>query len=280
MRIVRTLVLFIASFAAAVVVSSSPVVLAQTPYRILVTNDDGVRAPGILAVAQALKALGDVTIVAPADNQSGKAHSLTVADPVYVDPVMLPNGLEAFGATATPASCVKLAVLALMKDRPNLVVSGINRGVNLGRVAYLSGTVGAAREGALLGIPAIAASVDASGGFNDYTAAAKATAEIAAIVKAQGLPRGVFLNVNVPRDVPKGMRLATQSALIGEEKWVEQKHPRGRRYFWYDYREPTTDSDAASDVSAMAAGYVAIVPLRASEYDAAAAEKLKSAIRP
>jgi 5'-nucleotidase len=251
----------------------------QTAYRILVTNDDGVRAPGILALAQALKAVGEVTIVAPVDNQSAKSHSLSITDPVYVDSVMLAGGLEAFGATATPASCVKVAVLALLKERPQLIVSGINRGVNVGRIAYVSGTVGAAREGALQGIPSIASSMDVTGGFSDYTAAAKATADVAALVKAHGLPEGVYLNINVPVGVPKGTRVATQSMLSGEEKWIEHTNPRGRRYFWNDFAEPTSDTDPASDVSAVAAGYVAVVPLHTTEYDAAAAEKLKAFVK-
>lgn len=247
----------------------------QTSYRILVTNDDGVRAPGILALAQELEAIGDVTIVAPAENQSGKGHSISITDPVYVDPVSLPGGLEALAATATPASCVKLALLALLKERPHLVVSGINRGYNLGKTAYVSGTVGAAREGALNGIPAIASSMDIASGWSDYTAAARATTEIARLVKARGLPSGVFLNVNVPAGVPKGTRLAAQSGLMGEESWVERKDPRGRRYFWNDYKDSTKDVEG-TDVSLAAAGYIAVVPLRAREYDAAAAEKLKA----
>jgi 5'-nucleotidase len=274
----RVIVLF-ALITVSIVSTAPPGLEAQTPYRILVTNDDGVRAPGILALAEALAAIGDVTIVAPADNQSGKGHSLSITDPVYVDPVTLPGGLEAFGATATPASCVKLALLALMKERPQLVVSGINRGVNVGRIAYVSGTVGAAREGALQGLPALASSLDTANGFNDYRAAAKATAAIAAVVKAQGLPQGVFLNVNVPAGVPKGTRLATQSRLFGEERWIEQKNPRGRRYFWNEFVEPTSDTDTHSDVAVLAEGYVAVVPLRASEYDAATADKLKGAIK-
>jgi 5'-nucleotidase len=247
----------------------------QQPYRILLTNDDGVRAPGIVALAQELKAIGEVTIVAPAENQSGKGHSISITDPVYVDPVSLPGGLAALAATATPASCVKLALLALLKERPHLVVSGINRGYNLGKTAYVSGTVGAAREGALNGIPAIASSMDIAKGWSDYTAAARATAEVARLVKEQGLPPGVFLNVNVPAGVPKGLRLATQSALMGEESWVEHKNPRGRRYFWNDYRDSTKDVEG-TDVSVAAAGFIAVVPLRASEYDAAAAEALKT----
>jgi 5'-nucleotidase len=252
---------------------------APSTYRILLTNDDGVRAPGIAAVAEALKTVGEVTIVAPAENQSGKGHSISITDPVYVDEVVLPSGLKAFGATATPASCVKVALLALLQERPDLVVSGINRGINVGRVTYVSGTVGAAREATLHGLPAIASSLDTSTGFSDYTAAAKATAEIAAMVKIHGLPEGVFLNVNVPAGVPKGIRLSTQSRLTGEERWVEHKNPRGRRYFWNDYEEPKKDEDPATDVSALADGYVAVVPLHAMEYDAAAAEKLKAWIR-
>lgn len=251
--------------------------LLQTskPFRILLTNDDGVRAPGIAALAQELKSIGEVTIVAPAENQSGKGHSISITDPVYVDNVTLPGGLAALSATATPASCVKIALLALLEARPDLIVSGINRGYNLGRTSYVSGTVGAAREGAMAGIPAIASSMDILNGWSDYTAAARATTEIARHVKEQGLPSGVFLNVNVPAGMPKGIRWATQSPLMGDERWVEQKNPRGRRYFWNDYEEPRKDVEG-TDVALAAAGYIAVVPLRAMEFDATAAEKLKS----
>lgn len=250
-------------------------VQSQQPFRILVTNDDGVRAPGIAALAQELKSIGEVTIVAPSENQSGKGHSISITDPVYVDDVTLPSGLQALSATATPASCVKLALLALVNARPDLVVSGINRGYNLGRTAYVSGTVGAAREGSFHGIPAIASSMDTATGWSDYTAAARATTEIARLVKEHGLPPNVFLNVNVPAGMPKGIRWATQSTLMGEEKWVEHKNPRGRRYFWNDYKDSTSDVEG-TDVALAAAGYIAVVPLRAMEFDAAAAEKLKS----
>src|SRR6266508_2814425 len=243
---------------------------AQVPYRILVTNDDGVRAPGILAIAQALKPLGEVTIIGPAENQSGQGHSISITDPIYVENATLPGGLEAIGLTATPASCVRLALGALLKQQPNLVVSGINRGSNLGMNAYVSGTVGAAREGALHGIPSIASSLDVAGGWSDYSAAAKHTAQIAEEVKRNGLPSGVFLNINVPTGVPKGVRIASESRLSGDESWVEQKNPRGRRYYWNDFKEPTNDVEG-TDVSVFAAGYVAVVPLRVGEYDPAAA---------
>src|SRR5262245_59255045 len=132
---------------------------AVQPFRILLTNDDGVRAPGLLAVAQALGPIADVTIVAPAENQSGKGHSIATTEPIFLDRVTLPGNIEAYSLATTPASCVKVALGALVQQKPDLVVSGINRGYNLGMVTYVSGTVGAAREAALQGIPAIAASL-------------------------------------------------------------------------------------------------------------------------
>jgi 5'-nucleotidase len=246
---------------------------AQTPYRILVTNDDGVRAPGIAALAQALKAMGEVTVVAPADNQSGKGHSISITDPVYIDAVSLPGGLEALSATATPASCVKVALRALMKKRPDLVVSGINRGYNLGMTTYISGTVGAAREGALHGLPAIAASLDVREGV-DYGAAAEIVTRVVAMVKAEALPAGVFLNVNIPAGTPKGLRVATQSGLSGEETWVEHQTPRGRRYFWNDFHDSATDAEG-TDVWTVSQGYAAITPLKIGEFDAETAQKLR-----
>ena len=134
------------------------------PYRILVSNDDGVRAPGIAALAQILQAIGDVSIIAPAENHSGAGHSIsTASDAIFRDDLTLPNGLKAIGLTATPASTVNVAIRNIMKPRPDLVVSGINRGLNLGYSAYVSGTVGAARQAAMLGVPAIATSMAAAG---------------------------------------------------------------------------------------------------------------------
>jgi 5'-nucleotidase len=265
--------------AAIVVLSPS----AQT-YRILVTNDDGIRAPGILALARALTTLGEVTVVAPADNQSGKGHSLTILEPIFVDKVTLEGISIAYAATATPASCVKVALGALMTDKPSLVVSGINRGQNLGRVAYVSGTVGAAREAALQGIPAIAVSLKLAEGTTDvsYAAAATASRQIAEFVKTSGLPPGVFLNVNVPPGAPeaiKGLRLAMQSPQSGTERFTEhQRPPSNRRYFWNVYEDPK-DGAETDDVGSVEQGYVAVVPLRASEFDREAFNQLGKVIR-
>ena len=273
-----------ALFAAAALWVATPLAQAPAaPYRILVTNDDGVRAPGILAVAQALEGLGEVTIVAPAENQSGKGHSITIADPIYVETVQLAGDLRAYGAAATPASCVKVALGALMKDKPDLVVSGINRGYNLGMVTYVSGTVGAAREAALQGIPAIAASL-ASEAHPGYGPAAEMVRRVADLVKARGLARGVFLNVNVPAGTrealeAKGLMMTRQSAQSGAERFEEQKSPTGRRFFWSLWQEPTGNPEG-TDVWAVEHGYVAITPLHAGEFDQATFDRWKAVTPP
>lgn len=251
------------------------------PYRILVANDDGVRAPGLLAVAQALQALGEVTIIAPAENQSGKGHSITIAEPIFRDELVLAGGLRATSLTATPVSTVKVALAKIMTSKPDLVVSGINRGSNLGLAAYLSGTAGAAREAAIQGIPAIAASLSMPA--TDYSAAAEVTLRIARHVKEHGLPPGVFLNVNVPTGTPqtlKGLMIAAQSMSGGGmESFAEQKHPSGRTMYWNVYTEGGTDVQG-TDVWAVREGYVAITPLKVSEYDAQAAATLTSLTAP
>jgi 5'-nucleotidase len=247
-----------------------PAQQATRPYRILVTNDDGVRAPGILALAQALTGLGEVTIVAPADNQSGKGHSITIGDPIYVDQVTLAGDVLAWSAAATPASCVKVALGALMPEKPDLVVAGINRGYNLGAVAYVSGTVGAAREAALQGIPAIASSL-AIEGHPNYGPGAEMVRRVAGEVKSRGLPSGVFLNINIPSgtaEALKGIRVTRQSLLSGHERFEGQKSPAGRRYFWSIWEEPTGDPEG-TDVWAAEHGYVAVTPMRIGEFDQA-----------
>jgi len=246
----------------------------------LVTNDDGVRAPGLLAVAQVLKELGEVTVIAPAENQSAKGHSLTVEEPIYLNSVELPGGLLAMALAATPATCVKVALAALLPRKPDLVVSGINFGYNAGMVTYVSGTVAAAREAALQGIPAVASSLDRRGHPN-YQAAAEATLRVARLVKANGLDRGVLLNVNVPAGAPgdlKGLRLTTQSAQSGTERYVEQKTPAGRRLFWNVYRDPRDDREG-TDLWAIAQGYVAVTPLRVGEFDQKTFEAWRTVIR-
>lgn len=253
---------------------------APQPYRILVTNDDGVRSPGLAALVEALTPLGDVTIVAPSENHSGTGHAITLSDPIYVERVEIARGRTATGLAGTPATCVRVAIGKLLEQKPDLVVSGVNRGSNFGLNAYISGTVAAAREAAMQGIPAIASSLDITGHPN-YGPAAEATARVAGIVKAGGLPRGVFLNVNVPAGPAtalKGLKLARQSSQMGTERFDEGRTPYGRRMFWSFFQQPST-AEAGSDVQAALDGYVAVTPLVASEFSEAAFEALQKRIQ-
>lgn len=236
----------------------------EIAYRILVTNDDGIDSPGLAALVEALLPLGEITIVAPYENQSGIGHALNLRDPIF--PMRREvAGQSATALTATPATCVRVAIDSLMKEAPpDLVVSGVNRGLNFGRNAYISGTVAAAREAALQGIPAIAVSLDRAR-EQDYTAAAAAAAEVAAVVKEHGLPETVFLNVNVPISATLGRKLARQSLLAGTETYEARKNPYGRPYFWSFFQQPTAESEPGSDVEAVRSGYVAVTPLRAHE---------------
>ena len=267
--------LFICLLAAAPLAQSVSPPPAPQPYRILLTNDDGVRAPGILAAALALKAVGEVTIVAPATNQSGKGHSITIEDPIYIDSVTLSGDIQATSVTGTPATSVKVALGALLPRKPDLVVSGINRGWNLGSVAYVSGTVGAAREAALAGIPAIATSLASE--ESNYGPAAEIVRQVVEMARKAGIDRGVFLNVNIPAGSAgaiKGIQLTRQSALTGVERFEEQRSPRGRRDFWSVWNEPTGDAEG-TDVWAVEHGFAAVTPLRATEFDAAAYESFR-----
>lgn len=249
------------------------------PFRILVTNDDGVRAPGILAVAQALRGSAELTIAAPAENQSGKGHSITTSDPIFVDRITLAGDLPAFSMQTTPASCVKVTVGALMAQRPDLVVSGINRGYNLGMVTYVSGTVGAAREAALMGIPAVAASLAVE--ETNYAPAAQVVRQVVEMVRKQGLEPGTFLNVNIPAGAAgaiKGIQLTRQSRQTGVERFEEQVSPRNRRFFWSVWNEPTNDEEG-TDVWAVEHGHAAVTPLRVGEFDPQMYEKWRKAIQ-
>ena len=274
----------IISFVVALGLLSAPL-SSQTPpaasgtYRILLTNDDGVRAPGLIALARALRSIGDITIAAPAENQSGKGHSITTSDPIFVDAITLEGEIPAFSLQTTPATCVKVGIEALMSRKPDLVVSGINRGYNLGMVTYVSGTVGAAREAAMKGIPAIAASLAVE--QTDFRPAAEIVRQVVEMTRKNPLPSGSFLNVNVPPGTAaaiRGIQLTRQSRLSGVERFEEQKSPRGRRFFWSVWNEPTGDSEG-SDVWAVEHGFAAVTPLRVGEFDTQTYEKWRTDLK-
>jgi 5'-nucleotidase len=249
------------------------------PYRILVSDDDGVRAPGMAAVAQILQAIGDVTIIAPSDNQSGAGHSIITSQPIFREDLTLANGLRAIGLTATPASTMNVALSNIMKPAPDLVVTGINRGYNLGFSGYLSGTVGGAREAAMHGIPAIATSLAEAAYPRDLVHAAEEVLGVARRVKQYGIPRGTFLNVSIPVRPADGYRgyVVTTQALLrgGDESFAETKNPRnGSIVYWNVYKEGGTAPEG-TDIWAIANGYVAVTPMKLGETDASQLGTLK-----
>jgi 5'-nucleotidase len=250
------------------------------PYRILVSNDDGVRAPGLAAVAQVLQAIGQVIIVGPSQNFSGAGHSIVTSDPVLREDLTLPNGLKAIGLTATPATTVNIAIRNILKPLPDLVVTGINRGYNLGLSAYVSGTVGAAREAAFHGVPAIATALSEAGAPRDFVFAAEEVLGVARRVKQYGLPPNTFLSVNIPA-VPqggyKGYRITTQAMRSsGEEHFAETTHPSsGRTIYWNVYKEGATAPEG-TDIWAVNEGYVSVTPMKFGELDASQFETLRA----
>ena len=223
---------------------------------ILVTNDDGIHAAGLAALAAALAPLGEVYVVAPDREQSAVGHALTLHRPLRVERV----AERRFAVNGTPSDCVNLGVLGLLPDPPALVVSGINHGSNLGDDVTYSGTVSAAMEGTLLGVPSMAVSqLDGeAGGFEDAGWIAEL---VAARVLVEGLPAKTLLNVNVPRGEVRGIRMTRLGHRVYRGKVVEEVDPRGRPYYWIGAGPPEWQEDDASDIAAVHAGWVSVTPL-------------------
>jgi 5'-nucleotidase len=221
---------------------------------LLVTNDDGVHAPGLAALAHALDALGDVYVVAPEREQSACGHALTLHRPLRVQRVRE----RWFAVNGTPSDCVNLAVLGFLPERPVLIASGINHGSNLGDDVTYSGTVSAAMEGTLLGVPSVAVSLVDGG---EFEAAGRVAREVAMRMLVEGMPRKTLLNVNVPPGQPRGVRITRLGHRVYTDKVVEQTDPRGRTHYWIGGGEPTWDAMEGTDMGAVHEGYVAVTPV-------------------
>jgi 5'-nucleotidase len=224
---------------------------------ILVTNDDGVHAPGVRALAAALGSLGEVWIVAPDREVSASGQSLTLTHPLRAESIE-PNVVAVDG---TPADCVNLAIVKLLPRAPAVVVSGINRGGNLGDDIFYSGTVGAAREATFFGLPAIAVSL-ASRAEADYGPAAEFARKLVALVKQRGLPERTLLNVNVPAGQPKGVAVTVQGRRSHEGTILEGLDPRHRTYYWIEEGRDQWVSDEMSDIFAVRSGLISVSPLQ------------------
>jgi 5'/3'-nucleotidase len=224
--------------------------------RILVTNDDGYRSEGIVALAEALRPLGAVTIVAPVLEASAIGHALTLRRPLRLEAV----GDNTFSVDGTPTDCVNLAIAQVYGGLPDLVVSGVNKGWNLGDDVTYSGTVSGAFEGALLGVPSMAVSLKAAAAY-DFRPAARAALLLAEGMLQRPLPPRTFLNVNVPSGRPKGFRVTVQAARNHITSVGERLDPKGKAYYWIEEGQDEWQPHDRSDYQAVRDGYVSVTPL-------------------
>jgi 5'-nucleotidase len=248
---------------------------APSAFTVLLTNDDGYEAPGLKAMIEAFRSAGDVYVVAPAENQSGKGHSITTSEVIMVYERKQPNGATWYGVDAPPATCARLAIESLLPKRPDLVISGINRGENLGVVVYYSGTLGAAREAAIVGIPAIAVSMSGNKPEDYAATAAYLRGLVDRLREKQMLKPGFFLNVNAPAGAPKGAVVTRLSTKAPVEKYDGRRTPYGRPYFWSSW-QPLRDDDEGTDVWAFARGFITLTPMLLDVTDQTSLEPLRA----
>jgi len=231
---------------------------------ILVSNDDGINAPGIQTLVDALEKIADVFVVAPDREQSAVGHAITIHDPLKVSKKYIDGKLFGYAVSGTPADCVKLALCSLMPEPPDLIVSGVNQGSNLGTDIIYSGTVSAATEGTLLGIPSIAISVNSFKWDAKFSVAAEVVVKVIGKINEFNLPKGTLLNVNVPnieKDEIKGWKLTYQGKTKYVEKYVKRTDPRGNSYYWIDGDLVEREDENDADFRVVKDGYISITPI-------------------
>ena len=230
--------------------------------RVLLTNDDGIHAPGLYALYKEIKKIAQVMIVAPETEQSAVGHAITLTMPLKVSEVYKDGKFFGFATTGTPADCVKLAIMTLLKQKPDIIISGINLGPNVGISVLYSGTVCGATEGAILGVPSFAVSL---GTFHNpkFTYAAEFARKLAGLIYKNSKNDRLLLNVNIPalpREKIKGVKIAKMGITSFKEKFQKRTDPRKKVYYWLTGNELEKRSED-SDVEAVRKGYVAITPL-------------------
>jgi len=225
---------------------------------ILVTNDDGVQSEGIHVLAEAMKQLGEVVVVGPLQEASAIGHALTLRRPLRIETLRE----SVYAVDGTPTDCVNIGCEIILKRLPDLVVSGINKGWNLGDDITYSGTVSGALEGALLGVPGIAVSLRRTPVY-DFGPAAAAAATVARMVLSKGIPPRTFLNLNVPTGTPKGLRVTTQAKRNHVTQIDSRTDPRGNAYYWIEEALDEYHPDSGrSDYEAVMDGYASVTPLQ------------------
>lgn len=240
--------------------------------RILVVNDDGLHGEGLTPLREALASLGTVTAIVPERERSAASHCLTLHKPLRLKP----HGPGLYAINGTPADCARIGVLHLMRSGVDLVVSGINRGHNMGQDVIYSGTVAAATEAAMLGVPAVAVSQGLKGGKGDYRAAAAFAVRLAKRLLAHP-QKGILLNVNVPALPPeavKGWKTVRLGERLYDQNVAVRRDPRGDLYFWMAGRWVRGRDVPGTDIAAVRAGYVSVTPLSLDPTDVAALPKV------
>ncbi len=239
--------------------------MAQKKPLILVTNDDGITAPGIRALISVMNEIGDVFVVAPDSPQSGMGHAITVNNTLYCDPIVIDKNApqKEYSCSGTPADCVKMAARQIMERKPDLCVSGINHGSNSAINVIYSGTMSAAVEAGIEGIPAIGFSLCDYGMDADFEPSKKYVRAVVENVLNNGLPKGVVLNVNIPRlpaEKIKGVKICRQANAHWVEEFDKRTNPMGRKYYWLSGKFINEDKGEDTDEWALKQGYVSIVP--------------------
>lgn len=232
--------------------------------RILICNDDGIHARGLRDLALALSDLGEVTVAAPDRARSASGHSITLHKPLRADRVTVPGATEAYSVSGTPTDCVALALRHLLRERPDLVVSGINHGPNLGWDLTYSGTVAAAIEGALLGVPAMAISLAGRGIDLSFQHAARCARLLGEAFCRRSIPPFTLLNVNVPwlgTQPPHGIQVTRQGKRRFDGGIVERQDPGGRPYYWLGGETPEDELTPGTDTRAIMDGFISVTPV-------------------
>jgi 5'-nucleotidase len=240
----------------------------------LLTNDDGINARGLLALKKELSKIGEVFVVAPDGEQSATSHSLTLQRPLRINEI----GERFYSVDGTPTDAVMLAVHAILKRKPDILISGINHGPNMGDDVSYSGTVAAAMEGAILNIPSIAVS-NVNWDAKHFESAARFVRKLAKFVLDNGLPKDTFLNVNVPdrRQAARGYKITRLGKRVYSDVVIEKIDPRGRNYYWIGEQTPIWEKKGDdTDLAAIKKGYISITPLHLDMTDYRAIEQIKS----
>ena len=232
--------------------------------RVLLTNDDGISSKGLEALTKAFQRIAEVTVVAPEGEKSGAGHSITVMEPLRVTRYVKKGNFFGYAVNGTPADCVKLSLKALLKKLPHLVVSGINPGLNTGTNVLYSGTVSAATEATLLGLPALAVSLQDNGKRQHFEVAARYAVKVALQVKKNGLPKGILLNINVPNltlKKIKGIAITRQGVFKYTDFYEKRFDPRRRAYYWLTAEKLKLTEAEDSDMRAIENCQVSVTPL-------------------